>query len=135
MIVIDASVMAVAIGDDAEAGQVARSAISGQQISAPDLVDVETVSVLRARWRAGALTAARFAVAIEDLSDFAADRYPTLPFMRRAFELRHNVTAYDSTYVALAELLGCPLMTADLRLASAPGVRCLVTVIAVSSTR
>ena len=49
--------------------------------------------------------------------------------MRRAFELRANVTAYDSAYVALAEELGCDLLTADQRLASATGPRCLIRVL------
>jgi predicted nucleic acid-binding protein len=135
MIVVDASVLAVAIGDDGESGFLARSAIAGHQISAPDLVDVETVSVLRARWRAGALSAERFAAAVDDLSDFPADRYPTLPFMRRAYQLRSNVTAYDATYVALAEQLGCPLVTADVRLTNAPGVHCRTTLLAVAMKR
>jgi len=126
MIVIDASVLANVIGDDDAAGATARAALMGQEISAPDLVDVETVSVLRRRWRSGTLTVARFAVAIDDLSTFPADRYPVLPFMHRAYQLRDNVTAYDATYVALAEQLGCPLVTADQRLANAPGIHCRI---------
>jgi predicted nucleic acid-binding protein len=58
-----------------------------------------------------------------------AERYPTLRFMRRAFELRANVTAYDSAYVVLAEELGCDLLTADQRLASTPGPRCRIRVL------
>jgi predicted nucleic acid-binding protein len=57
------------------------------------------------------------------------DRYPTLPLMRRAYELRANVSAYDAAYVALAEVLGCELLTADRRLAGAPGKRCAVRVL------
>jgi predicted nucleic acid-binding protein len=49
--------------------------------------------------------------------------------MRRAFELRANFTAYDATYVALAEALACDLVTADARLARAPGLRCHVRTI------
>lgn len=49
--------------------------------------------------------------------------------MRRAFELRDNVTAYDAAYVALAEQLGCTLLTADRRLAAAPTVTCEVEVL------
>lgn len=43
--------------------------------------------------------------------------------------LRDNVSAYDATYVALAEALDCPLLTADARLANAPGVRCVVVTV------
>jgi predicted nucleic acid-binding protein len=46
--------------------------------------------------------------------------------MRRAYELRPNVTSYDATYIALAEVLGCELLTGDERLAKAPGPRCAV---------
>lgn len=49
--------------------------------------------------------------------------------MRRAFELRANVTAYDATYVALAEHLGCVLLTADRRLAAAPTITCTVDIV------
>jgi predicted nucleic acid-binding protein len=49
--------------------------------------------------------------------------------MRCAYELRAKVTAYDATYVALAERLGCALLTADTRLAAAPRIACPVTVV------
>jgi predicted nucleic acid-binding protein len=86
-------------------------------------------AVLRKRWIAGALSDRRFASAVEDLEQLDLDRYPTLRFMRRAYELRTNVTAYDSTYVALAETLDCELLTADQRLASATGPRCAIRVL------
>ncbi len=92
-------------------------------------MDVETVSVLRKRWLAGDLTARRFRAAIDDLEDLPLHRYPSGGFMHRAYELRANVTAYDATYVALAEVLGCPLLTADDRLAHAPGIRCRFEVV------
>lgn len=131
MIVVDASVLANAIGDDEADGDVARRAIRGRQgLAAPDLVDVETVAVLRKRWRAGTLPARRFAAAVRDLEDLAIDRYPSLRLMWRAYELRDNVTSYDAAYVALAEALHCPLVTADARLAKAPGIRCDVEVVA-----
>lgn len=56
-------------------------------------------------------------------------RVPTLRMVRRAYELRANVTAYDATYVALAEALGCELLTADRRLAGATGPRCAIRVL------
>lgn len=129
MIVVDASVLANVVGDDGTDGDRAREVIAGQELSVPDLVDVEVVSVLRRRWLAKTMTARRFAAAVSDLGALPADRYPVLPFMPRAYELRANVSAYDATYVALAEQLGCALVTADRRLASAPGSRCAITVI------
>lgn len=130
MIVVDASVLANAIGDDGSDGQRARAEIrSSGDIAAPDLVDVETVAVLRRRWLAGTISDRRFATAIGDLEAIDVDRYPMLPLMRRAYGLRANVTPYDATYVALAEMLGCELLTGDQRLASAPGPRCSIRVL------
>lgn len=130
MIVVDASVLANAIADDEIDGRVAREALRvAKDLAAPDLVDVETVSALRKRWLAGTLTEERFAAAVADLEDLDLDRYPALPLMGRVFELRANLTAYDATYVALAEALGCELLTGDGRLAGAPGLGCSITVL------
>lgn len=130
MIVVDASVLANVVGDDDADGKLARSEIRGaSHLAAPDLVDVETVAVLRKRWLAGELSDQRFEVAIGDLQSVDLDRYPTLPLVQRAYELRANVTPYDATYVALAELLGCELLTGDQRLAGVPGHRCAVRVL------
>ena len=130
MIVVDASVLVNAIADDAADGGLARAALrAGGEVAAPDLVDVETVAVLRRRWLAGALSARRFSAAVEDLEALTMTRYPALPLIRRAYELRANVSAYDATYIALAEALGCDLLTADRRLAGAHAKRCAVRVL------
>ena len=130
MIIVDASILANALADDGADGAVARTRLAGAgELAAPDLIDVETVAVLRKRWIAGDLTDQRFSDAIEDLEDLDLTRYPTLPLMRRAFELRANVTAYDATYVVLAERLDCTLLTADQRLATAPTITCAVEVL------
>lgn len=125
MIVIDASILANVVGDDHTDGERARAELrSAGGVAAPDLVDVETVAVLVTRWMAKTISVRRFSSAIEDLEAVPIDRYPSLRLMRRAYELRDNVTAYDATYVALAEILGCELLTADRRLATAAGTRC-----------
>ncbi len=130
MIVVDASVLANAIADDGVDGHRAREGLrAAGGLAAPDLVDVESTAVLRKRWLAGTLSDERFAAAIEDLEDLELDRYPALPLMRRAFELRANVSAYDSAYVALAELLGCELLTGDRRLLGAPGTTCPIRLV------
>jgi len=130
LIVIDASVLANVVGDDGNDGRRARHAFrNAGDVAAPDLVDVETVAVLRKRWLTGSVSDRRFAAAVDDLGQLDLDRYPALPFMRRAYQLRANVTAYDSAYVVLAETLGCELLTADRRLASATGPRCTIRVL------
>jgi len=130
VIVVDASVLANAVADDGADGDAARSRLThADGLAAPDLIDVETTAVLRKRWFADDLTDRRFSEAIGDLEDLELARYPTLPLMRRAFELRANVTAYDAAYVALAEQLDCPLVTADQRLKAAPLITCAVEVL------
>jgi predicted nucleic acid-binding protein len=131
VIVVDASVLANAVGDDGLDGRrVRRDLRNAGDLAAPDLVDVETVAVLRKRWLAGSVSDARFAAAVQDLESLDLDRYPVPPFMRRAYELRSNVTAYDAAYVALAETLGCELWTGDRRLASANGPTCAIRLLA-----
>lgn len=130
MIVVDASVLANALADDGMDGRRARTELrQAGDVSAPDLVDVETVAVLRKRWLAKTLTAHRVATAVNDLQALDVQRFPALPFMRRAYELRSNVTPYDAVYVALAEALGCELLTSDTRLANAAGPRCAIRVL------
>ena len=132
MIVVDASVVANAVGDDGRPGSIARARLAeADQLAAPDLVDVETVAVLRRSWLRGGLTDERFAEAVDDLLELPIRRVPTGPLMPRAFTLRANVTAYDACYVALAEGFECTLVTADARLAAAPTIRCGVEVIEV----
>lgn len=99
-------------------------------MAAPDLVDVETVAVLRKRWLAGTISDSRFSAALDDLEAIDLDRYPALPLVQRSYQLRANVTTYDAMYVALAEALGCELLTSDRRLANAPGPQCVIRVVA-----
>lgn len=130
MIVLDASVLSNVVGDDGPDGMLARERITHESaIAVPDLADVETVSVLRRRWLDQTLTARRFSAAVEDLIALPFSRYPAIHLLHRVYALRANVTAYDAVYVALAEALGCALVTADRRLARAPGLRCQIEVI------
>ena len=130
VIVVDASVLANALADDEDDGDTARRELrTAGEVAAPDLVDVETVSVLRKRWLRHTLTDQRFATAVAHLQQLDFERVPTLRLVPRAFELRANVSAYDACYVALAERLGCELITVDGRLATATGPRCPVRVL------
>lgn len=130
MIVFDASILVSLVGDDGEAGRHARSILAEQvDASIPDLADVETMSALRRRWLAGDLDSARFESAIEYLADLPVMRHSALPLLPRIFALKENLTPYDATYVALAEALNCPLVTADARLSRSPGIRCEVQLV------
>ncbi|WP_417564048.1 type II toxin-antitoxin system VapC family toxin [Microbacterium sp.] len=82
----------------------------------PHLADTETLSVLRGLVVGGVVSSARAEQALSDLSDLPVRRWPALPLFERVWQLRANATAYDATYVALAEVLGARLVTADERL-------------------
>lgn len=129
MLVVDASVLAPAVADGGSDGQRFRERLREETVLAPDLLRVEVASVLRRHAGNGNLTAEQARMAIEDLLAFPITVYPTAPLLRRVWELRPNVTAYDGCYVALAEAVGFPLLTADRRLAHAPGLRCAVEVV------
>jgi predicted nucleic acid-binding protein len=101
----------------------------GQSLHAPHLIDVEVAQVLRRYASSGAIEPARGEAALMDLADFPIQRYPHDMLLHRIWSLRHNLTAYDAAYVALAEALGRPLLTRDRRLASAPGHEAKVEVV------
>jgi predicted nucleic acid-binding protein len=126
VIVVDASVLAPALADDGADGDRARSRLLGEALAAPELIDLETVSVLRGRVRSGQLDARRAALALTDLAELPLQRAAHRPLLARCWELRDNLTTYDASYVALAELLELPLITADAGLANAPGPRCAI---------
>lgn len=130
MIVVDASVLANALADDGPDGTLARRELrAAGDFTAPDLIDVETLAVLRKQWLRGAVSDERLDVAVTHLTQLDFERVPARRLVRRAAELRANVSAYDACYVALSEALGCELLTADRRLAAASGPRCVIRVI------
>lgn len=129
MLVIDASVLAVALLDDGPDGDTARLRLRGEQLAAPALIDLEVVSVWRGLARAGHLDPRRVGLALDDLQDLPIQRVEHTPFLTRCWELRDNLTIYDAAYVALAEALQVPLLTGDRRLARSAGPRCTIEVI------
>lgn len=129
-VVVDASVLATALADDGPDGRAVRARLArAGSLAAPDLVDVETTSALRRQWLAGGLELRRFRTAVSDLVALDMVRLPTRPMLERVVELRNAVSPYDAVYVALAELLDTTLLTADRRLARAPGLRCRVEIL------
>jgi predicted nucleic acid-binding protein len=98
-------------------------------VHVPHLVDVEVTSALRRTVAAGRVTGAQGRVALQTWRRLGVTRHAVTGLLDRVWELRENLTAYDATYVALAEALDCPVVTADGRLGRAPGLRCPVTVV------
>jgi predicted nucleic acid-binding protein len=129
VLVVDASVLATALGDDGSDGDIARARLRDQQLAAPELIDLEVVSVLRRQLSAGRLDPRRAQLALDDLLDLPLQRAPHVPLLLRCWDLRDNLTIHDAAYVALAEALGSTLLTADTRLAGAPRLRCTVEVL------
>jgi predicted nucleic acid-binding protein len=127
VIVVDACVVSDALIDDGPVGAAARGALAvDSHWAAPTHLLVEVMSVVRGRTIAGKLKPARAREAIDALPALVIDQIETVDLVERIWQLRDNLTAYDAAYVAAAELLGCPLLTGDARLAKAPNVRCEV---------
>lgn len=130
MIVVDASVLSVALSDDGTDGVTARARLHDHELAAPELIDLEVASVLRRRVAAELMPCARAELALTELGDLPMRRVAHRALLFRCWELRHTLTVYDAAYVALAEILEITLVTADRRLARAPGVHCLIDLVA-----
>lgn len=124
MIVVDASVLGPFLLDDQESGERARSAIGDDALCAPHLVDCEVTSAIRRVRLRGEVGDARALQALSDLADLPLLRFPHTHLLPRMWELHATLTPYDAAYVALAEALEAPLLTADRRLARAHGPTC-----------
>lgn len=118
MIVVDASVVLHALADDDAGGSLARRRLDREDdLAAPQLLDLEVVSALRSYLRRGRIGLDRAELAIEDLGRLDVDRWDHGGLVGRLWSLRDSLSAYDAAYVALAEEIGCPLLTTDERLA------------------
>lgn len=129
MIVVDASVLASALADDGADGDRARARLRGERLVAPELVDLEVVSVFRRAARSGGLDERRSAQALADLESLPLRRVSHLPLLPRVWQLRENLTVYDAAYVALAEALDAALLTTDDRLRRSRAFACEVEVL------
>lgn len=128
VLVVDASVLAAALGDDAADGDRARTRLRGERLTAPELIDLEVTSVLRRQWLTGDLELRRADLAVADLRALPLRRVSHRPLLPRIWELRRDVTPHDGAYIALAESLDVVLLTGDGRVSRAPGLRCRVEV-------
>ena len=125
MIVVDASAAVTGLLNDGDA----RRILADDSIAIPHLADSEVAQAMRAQVRRQAIAESDGERALRQWARLGVRRYSAVGLLERVWALRENLTAYDATYVALAEALDCPLLTTDARLGRAPGPRCPVTVV------
>jgi predicted nucleic acid-binding protein len=125
VIVVDASAAVLGLLNDGEA----RATLSEEVVICPHLVDSEVVHALRSQVLRGAVRISVAKRALDTWARLGLQRVGVVGLLGRVWQLRENLSAYDATYVAVAEAFEVPLMTADGRLARAPGPRCAITVV------
>jgi predicted nucleic acid-binding protein len=126
-VVCDASAIVALLLDSGSEGRWATAALIGADLAAPTLVGFETANIIRRHELAGLVSSDQAAQAHADLLDLTIEQWPYEILASRAWELRLNLSSYDASYVALAELIGATLVTLDKRISRAPGLRCEVT--------
>jgi predicted nucleic acid-binding protein len=130
VIVADASaIMEVLLNTSSGAEIRDRLFASGETLHVPHLLDLEILQVLRRYARTASLAGLRAEEALQDYMDMPLNRYTHTFLLHRIWELRHNYTAYDAAYIALAEELNALLVTHDRALASRSGHRARVLVL------
>lgn len=125
MIVVDASAAVLGLLNDGDA----RRALASEAVAVPHLADSEIAHTLRAQVLRGTAREAQAREALDRWARLGVRRFAVHALLGRVWELRENLTAYDATYVSLAEAIGCELLTADRRLAGAPGPTCRIAVV------
>lgn len=121
VLVVDTSAILEALAARDPATELVERLAEDGDLHAPHLIDTEVLHALRRMSLESTISEERAADARSDYAELTLVRYPHEHFNDRVWELRHNLTAYDATYVALAEALETPLITCDARLANVPG--------------
>ena len=101
--------------------------LGDEELAVPHLIDSEVTNVLRRLVAHKVLSDKQGTTALDGFTRLALTRFPADWLRPRMWALRHNLSAYDATYVALTEMIGATaLLTTDARLANAPGVNCRI---------
>lgn len=123
---MDASALVLGLLNDSES----RLMLATEAVAVPHLADVEVTSALRSQVRRGMIGSDAAGGVLDRWAMLGVRRFAAVGLLGRIWALRENLSACDATYVALAEAIGCELVTADARLAGAPGPGCPITVVA-----
>lgn len=128
MIVIDASALVDGLIDERPERrlQVWSRVWGKERVVTPEIIDLEVVSAVRRKLFAGEIDTRRAETALAELAEAPLRRSPHKPLLSLIWEMRNNVSAYDGAYVALAQALEVPLLTADARLSRAADGVCEV---------
>ena len=134
MIVLDASAAVELVLQTPRAERIAVRALHpAERLHAPHLIDVEVAQVMRRLVQAKEITVGRADVALSDFEGLVIERHAHRPLFRRVWGLRASLSAYDATYVALAEALVAPMLTCDDKLGRAHGHKAKIEVVPVDS--
>jgi predicted nucleic acid-binding protein len=125
-VVCDASALVALLLDEGPDGRWVTEALAGSDLVAPSLVAFESANIIRRHELAGLVSTDQAAQAHADLLDLAIEHWPYQILASRTWELRRNLSSYDASYVALAELTGATLVTLDRRISRAPDLRCTI---------
>jgi len=118
VIVVDASAMVDLLVDEPAHPGLMRI-VADHESHAPALLDFEVASALRGHYLGGRLTAHRLNVAVDDFTAMSVERHHMFMLLKPILALRDTFTAYDASYVVLAQALEAPLITADAKLLEA----------------
>ena len=122
----DASAVVALLLDAGPDGSWVTEAISGAELAAPSLIAYECSDIIRRHELAGLISADQAAQAHDDLLVLPIEPWPYELLSSRAWELRMNLSSYDASYVAVAELIHAPLLTLDRRISRTPNLRCMI---------
>lgn len=125
MKVVDAGVIVELL-----AGDLDPDLLGEEELAAPHLIDSEVTHVLRGLVHRGGLSEQQGDLALNGFIAVTITRFPADWLRPRMWALKHNLSSYDATYVALTEMTDATaLLTTDARLAKAPGPRCHIQVL------
>ena len=129
MTVIDCSAMVELLAAKTPTGDaIARRVTAAQILYAPHVLDGEVISALLGLMRGQKITEREADAALSSYRASPVERQDVLPLWPRLKSLHANLSAYDAQYVALAEALQVPLVTADARIKRSDAARCKVEV-------